>query len=42
MFQPQRGAYELDVLFNERTLRRNFKVHNMMCMFMDKYLFPYH
>ena len=24
------------VLFNERTLRRNFKVHNMMCMFIDK------
>ena len=34
-----RSAY---VLFNERTLRQNFKVHNMMCTFMDKYLFPNH
>ena len=28
------------VLFNERTRRSDFKIHNVMCVFMDKYFLP--
>ena len=27
------------ILFNERTSRLNFKIHNVLCVFMDKYFF---
>jgi hypothetical protein len=29
-----------NILCNDRTLRQNFKIHNVICMFVNKNLFP--
>ena len=33
-------SFFLNILHNERTLRWDFKIHKVMCVFMNKYIFP--